>query len=92
MTWSRLTEDGAWLVQVHDGQGDLIDVGAAADPVDAILGVVERLLSPARLAPDVGQDRRVSGCSRATLERIDHDGSRAGYFPYAVGSSEGRRK
>jgi len=45
--WTEPTgPDGAWMVEVFDGEGKLIGGGLGDDLEDAILGVAERLLPP----------------------------------------------
>ena len=44
VSWQRLSEGGAWLVLVHDREGNLVDGSMAGDPEEAILAVVDRLL------------------------------------------------
>lgn len=44
LRWLQLSPSGAWLVQVVDQAGNLIDMAAADDPQDALLSVAERLL------------------------------------------------
>ena len=44
LEWTRC--EGSWLVEGRDGGGSVIDSGIGDDPVDALLGVAERLLPP----------------------------------------------
>jgi hypothetical protein len=45
--WTEPTEPGgAWLVEVLDEQGHMLDGGMGDDPQDALLEVAERLLPP----------------------------------------------
>jgi hypothetical protein len=47
--WTEPTgPKGSWLLEVFDSEGNLVDGGMGDDPVDAILGVAERLLPPER--------------------------------------------
>ena len=41
-----LEAEGAWLVEVLDDSGAIIDAGVGDNPEDALLGVAERLLPP----------------------------------------------
>ena len=45
VTWYQYP-DGQYLVQVHNGAGELIDGGGGDDPEEMILEVAERLLPP----------------------------------------------
>jgi hypothetical protein len=45
LSWLRLSEGGAWMLRVFDGD-ELIDISAQDDPADALLAVAERLLPP----------------------------------------------
>jgi DNA-directed RNA polymerase subunit RPC12/RpoP len=44
LQWLRLSDDGAWMVQVYNRQRTLVDCAINDDPEDAFLAVVERLL------------------------------------------------
>ena len=42
--WLRLSEGGAWMVNVLNEAGECIDTALADNPEEAILAVAERLL------------------------------------------------
>jgi hypothetical protein len=42
--WTRLTEEGAWLLQVVDGAGEEIATAVHYDPVEALAAVAEYIL------------------------------------------------
>jgi hypothetical protein len=47
LRWTEPTEPGgAWMLEVFDAEGKLIDGGMGDDPEDALLEVAERLLPP----------------------------------------------
>jgi hypothetical protein len=47
LRWTELPEpSGAWMLEVLDAEGKLIDGGMGDDPEEALLEVAERLLPP----------------------------------------------
>ena len=48
VTWLQLSEDGAWMVRVHDRQGRFVGGSIQDDPQSAILAVAEDLLPPSQ--------------------------------------------
>ena len=47
LQWLRLSDGGAWMVQVFDAAGEPVEISVQDDPQDALLAVAHRLLPDA---------------------------------------------